>query len=134
MAVNATYFDSFHLRSGSIYRYRPISGDSKFVLFQAGRYIGVGAGVYIGIYTHRYRGRKIKPQSLFIEASQLRLRFYVETVNASPQRLLNLGYSLAETRKYNLRGISASFKNAAELATRDDVESSTHSGQDIQYR
>jgi len=108
-------------------------GDSKLVLAQARRNVGVSRRVDIGIHADRKTGGNTQPRGHGVEQRQFRFRLAVEAVNAAGERVLHLGGGFSDARKHHLGGIAACLENPEQLAARDDVEARPGLGQQRQH-
>ena len=134
MAVDAFNAQGGQLPGLPIGRQRAVVGDAELVVAQAGRDIGMSAGIDIGVDPQRDRGRKAEGPGDRIELHQLALGLDIEAAHAGGQGLAHLLAAFANSGEDDLRGIATGGQHPRQFAPRDDVETGTVACEQVKDR
>lgn len=133
VAVDTDHFQVRQMRGAHVHVFGVGDGDAELVLFETGRNVRVGAGIDVRVHAQRNRGANAQLGGDHLQALQLVGGFDVEAVHADFEGATHVVTGLADTGEDDLVSAAASGQNAFQLATGNDVETGTETGQDIQY-
>ena len=129
--------DAHHLQAGQAGRVtvgaqRVFVCNAEFVAFEAGRDVGMGFGVHIGVHAQADRGHFPQVHRYGAEHIEFGFAFDVEAANAHLQGLLHLVTCFAHARKNHFGRVAPGGQHAGQLAARDDVKATTGIGKHLQ--
>ena len=134
MHVDAGDLDARQFCRAGIDRARARERNAELVLGLAGRDLGVGAGIDVGIDPHRDPrgppGLDGEPRQQF----QLGLGFDVDAENVGGQRRAQLGFGLADAGEQDLFRRNAGGQRALQFAARNHVGAGAELRQRAQHR
>ena len=134
MHVDAGNAHAFELGGAGVNLARAADGNAEFVLRLAGRDLGVGPGVDIGIDADRDFDGTAFARGDFREEFELGFGFDVDTENALIDRQRELMAGLADTGEHDLVRGNASGPRPQQLAAGDDVGAGAEPGQRCDHR
>ena len=129
-----TTFEARQRRGAAVAGQRLVVGDAELVVLQAGRDVGVGPGVDVGIDAQADLRRATGGHRR--ARQQLQLRPALSTLKQRTpaiKRPLHFGARLADAREHHLRGVAAGRQHALEFAAGDDVEAAAGLGEGLQH-
>ena len=133
VAVDADDVNAGQAGSVAVGGERPLIGNAELAVFEAGRDVGVGLGVDVGIHAQADRRTPAQGQGHFGEQVEFGLAFDVEAVHTDFERAPHLEPRLAQAGEHHARGRDARGDHAFEFAARDDVEAATGVGEGLQH-
>ncbi len=108
--------------------------DAELVLRLAGRDLGVGARIDIGVDAQRDRRARAHRHGDFAQRLELGLRLDVDLMDAGGQREFHLVARLADAGEDDARRRDAGGEGAAQFALRDDVGAGAEQRQGADHR
>ena len=123
--VKSDEFDMLHFYCHIYHFIHILHTDSKFVLGQASRNIGMSMRTDIGIDTESHIGYLILSSSKFVYHFQFRNRFYIETEDSVFQSEVNLPIGFAYSRKDNFACRKSGTDSSTDFSTTHTICSHT---------
>ncbi len=109
--------------------------DAELVFAHSGRYIRMGLGEDVRVHAQGYPGGDAPPAGPLGEQCHLRFTLGIENQNTGSQGKIDLFGCLAHTGEYDPLGCFLIYlKDAKKLSTRDDIESRSLIGKQLEDR